>query len=57
MNYRNYRIEIQYRKGPVFETEVTANSAKEAEKKADSLAKQSGFTYPVKKVITKPQGN
>jgi len=45
-----FRIEIQFKGGPSYETTVSASNKQQAEEKAKAEARLSGFNDPVKKV-------
>lgn len=48
-----FYIEINYKKGPTFSTEVMAESEFQAKETALKHAKDWGFTHPVKRIIVR----
>ena len=48
-----YKVEINYKKGPTFSTEVAANSEHQAKESALKDAKSWGFDAPVKRIIVR----
>lgn len=45
-----YHVEIEYRKGSAFSTDVTENTVDAAKKEATRQAKENGWNFPVKKI-------
>ena len=51
-----YYVEINYKKGPSFSvSKVVASDKEDAKTKVIAYGKNSGFNYPVKKVIVKEE--
>lgn len=48
-----YKVEINFKKGPSFSTEIDAMSEATAKEAAIRFAKNWGFIYPVKKVVVR----